>query len=308
MYKYILKRLMMLIPVVVGITFLVFFILKLTPGDPVRLILGDMATEEAKAQLRSDLGLDKPLLVQYANFMLRMVGGDLGRSYTTRRDVASEIRSRFSVTFKLAIFSMLISAIIAIPVGIVSATKQYSLMDNASMVACLIGVSIPNFWLGLMLLLLFSVHLGLLPSVGSDSWRNFILPSITLGVGGAANIARMMRSSMLEVIRQDYIRTARAKGVKKGKIIRKHALRNAMMPVITIIGLQFGLYLGGAVLTETVFSMSGTGRLLLDGIRAKDTPTVLGCVTVFALCYSLVNLLVDLIYGFLDPRIRAEYS
>jgi peptide/nickel transport system permease protein len=175
------------------------------------------------------------------------------------------------------------------------------------MVACLVGVSMPNFWLGLMLILLFSVMLGWLPSGGVDGPASYVLPALTLGIGGAANIARMMRSSMLEVIRQDYIRTAKAKGVKRRKIITRHALKNAMMPVVTIIGLQFGLYLGGAVLTETVFSLPGTGRLMIDGIRSKDTPTVLGCVIVFSILYSLVNLLVDIIYGFIDTRIKAKY-
>lgn len=308
MYKYVIKRLLMLIPVIIGITFLVFFILSLTPGDPVKIMLGDMATEEAKEALREELGLNDPLLVQYGNYMLGLVRGNLGTSYSTKRDVATDIWDRFPVTFILAVCSMTISVIIAIPVGIISATKQYSFTDNVSMIACLLGVSVPNFWLGLMLMLLFSVRLNLLPSMGADGWKNFILPSLTLGVGGAANIARMTRSSMLEVIRQDYIRTAKAKGVSKGKIIRKHALKNAMMPVITIIGLQFGLYLGGAILTETVFTMPGTGRLMLDGIRAKDTPVVLGCITVFAILYGLVNLIVDLLYGFLDPRIRSRYQ
>jgi len=308
MHKYILRRLLMLIPVIIGITLLVFSILKLTPGDPADMILGEMAPESSKIQLREELGLNDPFFVQYGKYMLNMLRGNFGRSYVTKRDVAKEIFSRFSVTARLGIFSMLVSAIIAIPVGIISATKQYSLVDNVSMVTCLIFVSIPNFWLGLMLLLLFSVHLGWLPAIGSDSWRNFILPTLTLGTGGAANIARMMRSNMLEVIRQDYIRTAKAKGVKQSMVIRKHALKNALMPVVTIMGLQFGGYLGGAILTETVYSMSGTGRLLLDGIRAKDMPMVLGCLTVVTLGYSFVNLLVDLVYGFLDPRIRANYT
>lgn len=309
MYKYVIKRLLMLIPVIIGVTFLVFSTVKMAPGDPVQMILGgEPATPEAIAQIRSDLGLDDPFLVQYGNFLLDMLHGSFGTSYVSQRDVATDIATRFPVTMKLAIFSVLISLVIALPVGIISATRQYSALDNIGMVACLIGVSIPNFWLGLMLMLLFSVNLGWLPSVGQDSWMHFVLPTITLGIGGAANIARMMRSSLLEVIRQDYIRTARAKGVKPKVIIRKHALKNAMMPVVTIAGLQFGMFLGGAVLTETVFSMSGTGRLLVDGIRALDMPTVLGCVTVFALCYSVVNLLVDLLYGFLDPRIRAQYS
>lgn len=307
MHKYIIKRLLMLIPVIVGVSLLVFFILSLSPGDPVKLMLGDQATPEAIAQVRAELSLDDPLLVQYGKYMWNLLHGDMGRSYTTKRDVFTEIRTRFPVTLTLAFFSMLISVIIAIPVGIISATKQYSFLDNLSMVACLVGVSMPNFWLGLMLILFFSVMLGWLPSGGVDGPSSYILPALTLGIGGAANIARMMRSSMLEVIRQDYIRTAKAKGVKRKKIIAKHALKNAMMPVVTVIGLQFGLYLGGAVLTETVFSLPGTGRLMIDGLRSKDTPTVLGCVIVFSILYSLVNLLVDIIYGFIDTRIKAKY-
>lgn len=307
MHRYVIKRLLMLIPVIAGVSFMVFFILSLSPGDPVKLMLGDLATDEAIAQLRLELALDDPLIVQYGKYMWNLVHGDMGQSYTTRRDVFTEIRTRFPVTLTLAFFSMLISVVIAIPIGIISATKQYSFLDNLSMVACLIGVSMPNFWLGLMLILLFSVMLGWLPSGGVDGPASYVLPALTLGIGGAANIARMMRSSMLEVIRQDYIRTARAKGVKRRKVIVKHALKNAMMPVITIIGLQFGLYLGGAVLTETVFSLPGTGRLMIDGIRSKDTPTVLGCVIVFSILYSLVNLLVDIVYGFIDTRIKAKY-
>lgn len=307
MHRYIVKRLLMLIPVIAGVSFMVFFILSLSPGDPVKLMLGDQATDEAIAQLREELSLDEPLIVQYGKYMWNLVRGDMGQSYTTKRDVFTEIRTRFPVTLKLAVFSMLISIVIAIPIGIISATRQYSFLDNISMVACLVGVSMPNFWLGLMLILLFSVMLGWLPSGGVDGPASYVLPALTLGIGGAANIARMMRSSMLEVIRQDYIRTAKAKGVKRRKIITRHALKNAMMPVVTIIGLQFGLYLGGAVLTETVFSLPGTGRLMIDGIRSKDTPTVLGCVIVFSILYSLVNLLVDIIYGFIDTRIKAKY-
>lgn len=307
MHKYVIKRLLMLIPVIAGVSFMVFFILSLSPGDPVKLMLGDLATDEAIAQLRGELSLDDPLLVQYGKYMWNLVHGDMGQSYTTRRDVFTEICTRFPVTLTLAFFSMLISVVIAIPIGIISATKQYSFLDNISMVACLVGVSMPNFWLGLMLILLFSVMLGWLPSGGVDGPASYVLPALTLGIGGAANIARMMRSSMLEVIRQDYIRTAKAKGVKRRKVIVKHALKNAMMPVITIIGLQFGLYLGGAVLTETVFSLPGTGRLMIDGIRSKDTPTVLGCVIVFSILYSLVNLFVDIVYGFIDTRIKAKY-
>ncbi|MEG1043464.1 MAG: ABC transporter permease [Oscillospiraceae bacterium] len=308
MHKYIFKRLLMLIPVVIGISFLVFSIMSLTPGDPAILILGNDATSESLTALRAELGLDKPLVVQYLRYMLNLLHGDFGTGYTTGRDVLTEIIGRVPVTVVLTIMSTLVAVVISIPVGVVSATKQYSLMDSTSMVACLLGVSIPNFWLGLMLIIVFSVNLRWLPSGGAESLKSFILPALTLGFGSAASIARMMRSSMLEVIRQDYIRTAKAKGVRGKDVIRKHALKNALIPVVTVVGLQFGVSLGGAVLTETVFSLPGLGRLMVDAIRGMDTPTVMGCIIIFSVAFSVVNLFVDILYGYLDPRIKSKYQ
>ncbi|MEF9983371.1 MAG: ABC transporter permease [Oscillospiraceae bacterium] len=308
MHKYIFKRLLMLIPVVIGISFLVFSIMSLTPGDPAILILGNDATSESLTALRAELGLDKPLVVQYLRYMLNLLHGDFGTGYTTGRDVLTEIIGRVPVTVVLTIMSTLVAVVISIPVGVVSATKQYSLMDSTSMVACLLGVSIPNFWLGLMLIIVFSVNLRWLPSGGAESLKSFILPALTLGFGSAASIARMMRSSMLEVIRQDYIRTAKAKGVRGKDVIRKHALKNALIPVVTVVGLQFGVSLGGAVLTETVFSLPGLGRLMIDAIRGMDTPTVMGCIIIFSVAFSVVNLFVDILYGYLDPRIKSKYQ
>ncbi|MEG1620447.1 MAG: ABC transporter permease [Oscillospiraceae bacterium] len=308
MHKYIFKRLLMLIPVVIGISFLVFSIMSLTPGDPAILILGNDATSESLTALRAELGLDKPLIVQYLRYMLNLLHGDFGTGYTTGRDVLTEIIGRVPVTVVLTIMSTLVAVVISIPVGVVSATKQYSLMDSTSMVACLLGVSIPNFWLGLMLIIVFSVNLRWLPSGGAESLKSFILPALTLGFGSAASIARMMRSSMLEVIRQDYIRTAKAKGVRGKDVIRKHALKNALIPVVTVVGLQFGVSLGGAVLTETVFSLPGLGRLMVDAIRGMDTPTVMGCIIIFSVAFSVVNLFVDILYGYLDPRIKSKYQ
>jgi len=308
MIKYILKRIVMLIPIVIGVSFLVFFILNLTPGDPVTMMLGEEASAEAIQELRQEMGLDKPLIVQYGRYISGVFRGDMGRSYTTKRLVFNEILSRFPSTFKLTFYSMIVAVIISIPIGIISATKQYSLTDSISMVVALLGVSMPNFWLGLMLILVFALNLRMLPSGGATSWQGIVLPAITLGTGAAAIITRMTRSSMLEVVRQDYIRTARSKGVKENVVVQKHALKNALIPVVTVVGLQFGTLLGGAVLTETVFSWPGIGRLMVDAIRAKDTPTVLGCIIIFAIVFSVVNLLIDILYAYIDPRIKSQYS
>ncbi|RDY28239.1 ABC transporter permease [Romboutsia weinsteinii] len=308
MFRYIRNRLLMLIPVILGVTFLVFYIMSFSPGDPAAIILGDNASAESIAQLQEELGLNEPVIVQYAKYMKKCVTGDLGESYATGRDVFEEVMSRLPNTFALTFWAMIVAIIVSIPVGIISATKQYSLVDSISMIAALIGVSMPNFWFGLLMIMLFSLNLGWLPSGGASSYISLIMPAITIGVSCAANITRTTRSSMLDVIRQDYIRTAKAKGVNKKKVVRKHALRNALIPVITVIGLQFGNLLGGAVLTETVFSWPGVGRLIVDAIKAKDTPMVLGCLIVFAVCFSLVNLLVDILYGYIDPRIKAKYE
>lgn len=308
MHKYILKRLLLLIPVLLGVTFIVFSIMSFTPGDPAQLILGESAQPEAIEALREEMGLNDSFIVQYFRFVGKAVTGDFGKSYTSQRDVFDEIFARFPNTLVLAVVGVAISIFIGIPVGIISATRQYSLIDSVSMIAALLGVSMPNFWLGLMLIVLFSVKLHLLPMGGFDSLKSVILPSFTLGTGAAAIITRMTRSSMLEVIRQDFVRTARAKGVPENKVINKHALKNALIPVLTVIGLQFGYLLGGAVLTETVFSWPGVGTLLVGAIRQKDTPTVLASVVFLATTFSVVNLLVDILYAYVDPRIKSQYS
>ena len=308
MHKYVLRRLLLLIPVLLGVSLLVFTIMSLTPGDPAQLILGENAPKEAILKLREEMGLNDPFLVQYFRYVGKAVLGDFGRSYTTGREVFGEIFSRFPNTLILAVIGIIISVCIGIPVGIISATRQYSFLDSFSMILALLGVSMPVFWLGLMLILTFSVKLGLLPSGGFDGLKSLILPSITLGVGSAAIITRMTRSSMLEVIRQDYIRTARAKGVAEKVVINKHALKNALIPIITVVGLQFGGLLGGAVLTESVYSWPGVGRLMVDAIRQKDTPTVLAAVIFLATTFSVVNLLVDILYAYVDPRIKSQYK
>lgn len=308
MSRYIAKRLVMLIPVIIGVTFLVFFILNLSPGDTAAMIAGEGADAETIEATRKDLGLDQPVIVQYGKYMWNLLHGDMGQSYKTKRDVFPTLMAAFPNTAKLAFWSILVAVAIALPIGIISATRQYSVIDNVGMVAALLGVATPNFWLGLMMIILFSLNLGWLPSGGMGTWKHYIMPAITLGTGDAALITRMTRSSMLEVIRQDYIRTARAKGVPEKKVILKHALRNALIPVVTVIGLQFGSLLGGATLTETVFAWPGVGRTIVDAIKSKDTPIVMGGIVLLTITFSIVNLLVDILYAFIDPRIKAQYK
>ena len=313
MHKYILKRLLMLIPVIIGVTFIVFFILNLSPGDPAAIILGDQASAEALAMKREELGLNDPLLIRYANYMVRMVQGDLGTSYKNNLNVWDQVVQRFPNTAVLAIAGILVAILIGIPTGIISAKKQYTALDSISTVAALIGVAMPNFWFGLLMVILFALNLRWLPSQGMGEGfvpllKSLVLPALTLGTGAAAMITRMTRSSMLEVIRQDYIDTARAKGLSERTITFHHMLKNAMIPIITAIGLQFGTLLGGAMLTETVFSWPGLGRLMVDSIKSKDIPMVLGSVIFLAIMFTVVNLLVDIIYAFVDPRIKSQYK
>ena len=308
MSKYIYKRLIMLIPVLIGVTFMVYFILNLSPGDTATMIAGEGADAETIETIRREYGLDQPVIVQYGKYMLNLLHGDMGKSYLTNRDVFTSIAEAFPNTAKLAFWSILVAIVISLPIGIISATKQYSVADNVGMIVALLGVATPNFWLGLMLIIVFSLKLGWLPSGGMNGWKSYIMPAITLGTADTALITRMTRSSMLEVIRQDYIRTARAKGVPEKMVIRKHALKNALIPVVTVIGLQFGGLLGGATITETIFAWPGVGRLLVDAIKSKDTPLVLGGVIMLTITFSVINLLVDILYAFIDPRIKAQYS
>lgn len=297
----------MLLPVLLGVTFLVFSIISLAPGDVATMILGQGATQESVAELRNDLGLDQPLLVQYGRYLGNLVQGNMGVSYATKKPVLDEIISRFPNTLTLAFFSILVSILISIPIGVISAVKQYSSFDNLGMIFALIGISMPSFWLGLILIIIFSLTLGWFPSGGADQLKSIVLPALTLGVASTASIARTTRSSMLEVIRQDYIRTAKAKGLGSNTVILKHALKNALIPSLTVIGLEFGELLGGAILTETVFSWPGIGRLMVDSIQRKDTPMVLGCIIVFSVAFSVVNLFIDILYTFIDPRIKSTY-
>ncbi|SKC90184.1 nickel ABC transporter permease [Maledivibacter halophilus] len=308
MHKYIFKRLLLLIPVLLGVTFIVFTLMYITPGDPAAIMLGEDVPQEEVEKLRAEIGLDRPFLVQYGSFVKNIVlHGDFGTSYVTKRPVSQEILARFPATLRLAGAAVLVSMGIGIPLGIISATKQYSIFDNVSMVFALIGVSMPNFWQGLILIMIFSLHLGWLPASGFSGFKYIILPALTIGTSTAAIITRMTRSSMLEVIRQDYITTARAKGQKESKVINKHALGNALIPIITVVGLLFGKLLGGAVLTESIFAVPGVGRLMVDSIKCRDFPMVQGGVLYIAFCFCIVNLLVDILYAFADPRIRSQY-
>lgn len=307
MLKYIIKRLLALIPVLLGVILLVFVIMNMTNGDAATIILGENATEESLEALREEWGLNDPIIVQYVRYIFNLCQGDLGESYTTGRPVAYEIfANRFPATLKLAATALVFSIILALPLGIIAAIKQNSFFDTISMVLSLIGTSMPAFWLALLLILLFSVELQLLPATGSEGIRSLILPALSLSVMHLAAIARTTRSSMLETIRQDYIRTARSKGVSYNTTIMRHALRNAMIPTLTVIGIQAGSLLGGALLTETVFSWPGVGRYLVASIQGRDTNAVIGCLVVFTVCFSLVNLLVDILYGFVDPRINSR--
>lgn len=309
MSKYIIKRLLYMIPVLLGVAFLVFAILSLTPGDPGTIILGITAKPESIASLNHEFGYDQPFLIRFFNY----IGGivfhfDLGTSYQTRQPVVNDIIARFPNTLLLAILSMAVSSIIGISLGIFSAVRQYSVVDHICVVVALVFASIPGFWLGLMLLLLFSLKLGWLPSFGASSLKHFILPTLTVSLTSAAGLLRLTRSAMLETIRQEYIRTAKAKGASSRRIIWKHALRNALLPVVTTLGTSFGASLGGAIIAETVFAMPGMGTLITTAIRQKDIPVVMGATLFLAVLFSLVILIVDILYAFIDPRIKAKYQ
>jgi len=300
-----------MIPVMLGVSFIIFSMLHIAPGDPaVQLAGGESASLEAVEEMRELMGFNDPFLVQYGRWLFNLIiHQDLGTSFIrTGVPVTEEIVIRFPATFQLAVSAVVVSTVIGIPIGILSATKQYSIFDNVAMFIALLGVSIPGFWQGLLMILLFAVHLEWLPFGGlDDGLRSLILPSITLGTTSAAMVARMTRSSMLEVIGQDYIRTARAKGQTERVIINKHALKNALIPIITVVGLNFGFLIGGALIAETVFTIPGLGRLMVGAIQQRDFPVVQGSVLFIALTFSLVNLLVDIIYAFVDPRIKSQY-
>ena len=309
MLRYIFKRILMMIPVLLGVLFLVFTMNEISPGDPAAMIAGDAASVEVVEQIREDLGLNKPLPVRFFNYTKNLVlHGDLGTSYKTKRPVLDEVMDRLPTTILLSLTSAAFAVLLSIPIGIISAIKQTTGIDNLLMVLALIGVAMPAFWQGLMTIILFSVKLGWFPSYGFTTPAHWFMPVLTIGTGAMASLVRITRSSMLEVIRQDYIRTARAKGQTERKVIISHALRNSMIPIITAIAIQLGSMLGGAIVTETVFAIPGIGMLMIQSIKARDYPTIQGAVVVIAVMFSLLNLVVDIIYTFVDPRLKSIYQ
>ncbi len=312
MLKYIIKRLILLIPILFLVTLISFSLLFIIPGDPAETILtgpGGGADPKAVEEFRIKMGLDKPIYIQYFTWLESILHGNLGYSYQSKRPVIDTILSRFHATLKLAIVSMIISLMISIPLGIISAIKQYSAIDNVSMAGALLGVSMPNFWQGLLLILLFAVTLGWLPVAGygdHGDLEHMILPAITLGTSSAAITTRLMRSTMLETINQDYIQAARAKGLSERVVIGKHALKNALIPVVTMIGLNFAYLLDGSVVVETIFAWPGIGLLMVESIYLRDYPMIQGCILFVAIIFIFVNLMVDILYTYLDPRIRYE--
>ncbi|BAB03748.1 ABC transporter permease [Halalkalibacterium halodurans] len=314
MFVFIIRRLLQTIPVLIGVSIIVFSLLHLVPGDPAIMIAGESAPQQTVENIRERLGLNDPVPVQYFNYVSGVIQGDLGTSFRSGRPVADDIAQRFWVTLELSIYSIILSVFLGLIAGIVSATKRYSFADTSLMIIALFGLSMPNFWLGLMLIQWFAI--GYTPWLPFDtawfapsgwgSFRQIVLPVITLGTAGAAIVARMTRSSMLEVLHQDYIRTARAKGVKERVVVYRHALKNALIPVVTVVGIQFGFLLGGSVLTEQVFAINGLGRLIIEAIRQRDFPVVQGAVLVISVLFVFVNLLVDITYRFLNKRIDLD--
>ncbi len=306
MTGYLLSRLRQMVPVVFGVVTVVFLLIHLIPGDPVEIMLGESALAAQKEELRRELRLDRPVAVQYAVFLLGLAKGDLGTSFRSREPVLREILRRVPATLLLSAASMAVAFLIAVPLGVLSAMRQHSPVDHLCGFLAMLGLSMPNFWLGPLLILVFSIGLGLFPVSGYGTAGHLVLPALTMGAGMAAILMRMLRSSLLEEIRQDYVRAAQARGLSRRKAVLRHALANSLIPVLTVMGLQFGALLSGSIITETIFSWPGIGRLTVQAIEARDYPVVQGCVLFIALCTVTVNLLTDLLYSRLDPRIRYE--
>lgn len=309
MFQYIVKRILWLFPILLGVSFIVFTIMYLSPGDPVTMVLGEGATPEQYEAMRVQMGLDRSFIEQFFHYIKNVVVEfDLGRSYVSGRVVMDEILVRLPNTIKLSVWSVLFASLIGIPLGVISASRPYSKVDNFVMFLSLVGVSMPTFWQALLLIILFTSTLGWLPASGFDTWQQMIMPVFALASSSIGTIARITRSSMMDVLDQDYIRTAKAKGVNGSKVTFHHALRNALIPVVTVIGLQFGALLGGGVLTETVFSINGIGTLMVNAIRTRDTMIVQGGVLFIAFIFTMVNLCVDILYAYIDPRIKTSYD
>lgn len=306
MSRFLVRRLLLTIPVLLGVATLVFSLIHLVPGDPVQAMLGESASPQDIAELRGRLGLDRPLYVQYGVFLQQLAQGSLGTSLRTNQPVTSAIAERLPATFELAVAAMLFATIVAIPIGIIAAVRAGTRVDFAAMTLALLGISVPNFWLGPLLAILFSVTLGWLPVSGRGSLAHLVLPAITLGAPLAAVLARMTRASVIEELRELYVLAARARGVSHARAVLRHAFRNSLIPIVTVLGLQIGAVLTGAVITETIFAWPGVGRLLIQSISFRDYPLVQGCVLLIAVSYVTMNLVTDLVYGFLDPRIRYD--
>lgn len=308
MRRYLLRRLLALVPVLLGVTFLSFLLLYVVPGDPVQAVAGERYDEAVLAELRAELHLDDPLPVRYGRFLADLARGDLGVSYVSREPVRDAIAASFPHTLRLALAAMLIAVVLGLGLGLAAALRPGSLLDRVAMLLASTGISVPVFWLGMVLIYLFSLELRWLPpsGYGEGSLRHLILPALTLGAASAALIARMTRTALLEALGQDYIRTARAKGLRPARILLVHALRNALLPVVTVVGNDFGSYLSGSVLTERIFAWPGLGRYTLDAVAKRDLPAIQGAILVMALAFVLVNLLVDLSYAWIDPRTRRE--
>ena len=304
--RYLIRRLIQTVPVLLGVATLVFALIHLVPGDPAQSMLGEGASAEEVSALRRSLGLDRPLLAQYVSFLGGLVRGDLGTSFRYGTPVVREIRSRLYRTVQLALAAMAVALLLAIPLGILAAVFRGTAVDHAAMTLALVGISMPNFWLGPLLAILFAVQLGWLPVAGTGTPGHLVLPAVTLGAALAAILARMTRASMLEELRELYVLAARARGLSRARAVVLHAFRNSLIPVVTIVGLQFGAVLTGTIITETIFAWPGVGRLLIQSISFRDYPLVQGCILFISLTYVVMNLLTDLTYGFLDPRIRLE--
>ncbi len=306
MLRFLGKRLLQIIPILILVSIFIFLFVHMIPGDPARLVAGEDATIEDVELVRKELGLDKPIVEQYVTYMKNLATGDFGKSLKTGREVSYEIGERFMPTFWLTVWSMSWAVVAGLIIGVVSATKRNKWQDYLGMFGAVSGLSLPSFWLGLMLIQLFAVTLGWLPSGGMDSWKSYILPAFTLGTGVAAVVARFTRSSLMDVLKEDYIRTGRSKGLNERRITWGHGLRNAMIPVVTMTGLQFGFLLGGSVVIESVFSWPGLGKLLIDSVAYRDYPVIQAEMLIFALEFIIINLVVDLLYGILNPQIRYE--
>ena len=308
MLKYVIKRILMIIPVVLAVSFIVFFIMDFVPSDPAVTALGDGATEEQLEYYRETHGLNDPLVVRYVRYMGGILHGDMGTSYANNQQVWDLFFAKFPNTLRLAVASVVVTVVLSIPLGVIAAVKENTWVDTVCSTLSFIGLAMPNFWLGLLLIMLFAVNLGLLPSTGADGFASLILPAITCRTGNMAALTRITRSSMLDVLKQDYLRTARAKGQSESKIITHHAFKNAQIPVVTQIGIQMSTLIGGAVLTERVFAWPGVGAFLVDSIQKSDFEVVTGFVIMLAIFVSIVLLIVDVLYAFMDPRIKAQYA